>query len=222
MYILKKPGIFLLLAFFLLPGIAGASGQDSINDLIKNGGNVNLSGTYTLTGPIMLSSDLKLNGQNLTTITIPDNANWSVWVPLIKGVGLHDVTLEGIEFNVNSDGNYCIILDFKIRCFEKKTGNSFEYYRVSKMRINTIKVRGQNLIRVCFFVLSKNLANSGLIYLCLRLVKTYYPGSIKNREHKNTSKICAVIKKIRVFKNKHLILTSSFPEFFPIWILISF
>ncbi|MDQ1252800.1 MAG: hypothetical protein QG646_1932 [Euryarchaeota archaeon] len=105
MYILKKPGIYLLLAFFLLPGIAGASGQDSINDLIKNGGNVNLSGTYTLTGPIMLSSDLKLNGQNLTTITIPDNANWSVWVPLIKGVGLHDVTLEGIEFNVNSDGN---------------------------------------------------------------------------------------------------------------------
>lgn len=105
MYILKKPGILLLLSFFLLPGIAGASGQDSINDLIKNGGNVNLSGTYTLTGPIMLSSDLKLNGQNLTTITIPDDANWSVWVPLMKGVGLHDVTLEGIEFNVNSDGN---------------------------------------------------------------------------------------------------------------------
>ena len=101
----KKFGTFLLLSFLILPGIAGAAGQDSINELIKNGGNVNLSGTYTLTGPITLSSDLKLNGQNSTTITIPDNADWSVWVPLMKGAGLRNITIEGIDFNANADGN---------------------------------------------------------------------------------------------------------------------
>jgi polygalacturonase len=102
---LKKFSTFLLLSFLILPGIAEASGQDSINELIKNGGNVTLSGTYTLTGPIMLSSDLKLNGQNSTIITIPNDADWSVWIPLMTGVGLHDVTIEGIEFNANADGN---------------------------------------------------------------------------------------------------------------------
>lgn len=102
---LKKFGAFLLLSFLLLPGIAGASGQDSINELIKNGGNVTISGTYTLTGPITLTSDLRLNGQNSTIITIPDSADWDVWVPLMKGTGLHNVTIEGIEFNVNADGN---------------------------------------------------------------------------------------------------------------------
>ncbi len=102
---LKKFSAFLLLSFLILPGISGASGQDSINELIKKGGNVNLSGTYTLTGPITLSSDLNLNGQNSTIITIPDNADWSVWVPLMTGAGLHNVTIEGIEFNANADGN---------------------------------------------------------------------------------------------------------------------
>jgi hypothetical protein len=101
----KKFSAFLLLSFLILPGIAGAAGQDSINELIKNGGIVNLSGTYTLTGPIMLSSDLKLNGQNSTIIRIPDNAGWPVWVPLMKGTGLHNITIEGIEFNANADGN---------------------------------------------------------------------------------------------------------------------
>ena len=77
----------MLLSFLFLSGIAGASGQDSINELIKNGGNVTLSGTYILTDSIQLSSDLVLDGGGNTVITIPDNAGWDCWKPLISGAG---------------------------------------------------------------------------------------------------------------------------------------
>ena len=61
--------------------------------------------TYTLTDSIILQSDTVLEGETGTIITIPNHAGWEDWVPLIKGVGVQNVTIKNIEIDANSDQN---------------------------------------------------------------------------------------------------------------------
>ncbi len=55
------------------------------------------AGTYILTDSIILQSNTILEGEPGTVITIPDNAGWPAWKPLISGQGVHNVTIQNIE-----------------------------------------------------------------------------------------------------------------------------
>jgi len=91
------PACFLFL--LATSGIAGASGdQDSINVQLQSSNLVHLpAGTYILTDSIILQSNTILEGEPGTVITIPDNAGWPAWKPLISGQSVHNVTIQNIE-----------------------------------------------------------------------------------------------------------------------------
>jgi len=93
----------ILLSIFLLIGNAAASGDEAaINAKLEQGGVVHLqAGTYILHDSIRLQSDTILEGEPGTIITIPDNAGWPVWKPLITGSGKHNIIIRNIDFDGN-------------------------------------------------------------------------------------------------------------------------
>lgn len=95
-----------LLFLLLSSGIGGAANQNDINQQLRQGGIIHLpAGTYVLTDSIILQSNSTLEGEPGTVITIPDNAGWPAWKPLISGADINNVTLRNLEINANSDGN---------------------------------------------------------------------------------------------------------------------
>ena len=100
-----------------------SSEQDVINKAIKKisengGGTVCLSGEFAINNPIELKSNVCLDGQGQTTITIPDNVNRitssdfyhkatkgyaTVMVPLIKATNCENIEITGIHFDGNAD-----------------------------------------------------------------------------------------------------------------------
>jgi hypothetical protein len=95
-----------LLFLLLSPCIAGAANQTDINQKLQNGGIIHLpAGTYVLTDSVILQSNITLEGEPGTIITIPDHSGWPAFKPLISGTGVQNITIRDIEINANSDGN---------------------------------------------------------------------------------------------------------------------
>ena len=92
------------LFLILLPGIASAGDEQQINSQLQQGGLVHLQPiTYTITNSIILQSDTTLEGEPGTIIKLTDNAGWKTWTPLVSGIGVKNVIIRGIEFDVNAD-----------------------------------------------------------------------------------------------------------------------
>lgn len=86
--------------------VKGYTVKDIQEAIDKADSNVFLpAGKYILTGSLVLKSDIVLEGEEGTILTIPDKAGWDVWQPLIKGTGVQNVVIKNIEFNGNSDNN---------------------------------------------------------------------------------------------------------------------
>ncbi|MGB9929953.1 MAG: right-handed parallel beta-helix repeat-containing protein [Methanosarcina sp.] len=112
MKIFPAASLFFLLFFLLFSGVAEAtevtetSDQNYINQKIQQGGTIHLPAeTYVLTDSIILKSDIILEGEPGTIITIPDHAAWPVWKPLVSGTGIRNITIRNLEFDANSGGN---------------------------------------------------------------------------------------------------------------------
>lgn len=97
----------------------GIGDQEEINEAIREGDTVYLSGDFCINDPIILDSDTILDGQGQTTITIPDNVNRisssefyhkatkgyaTVMVPFIKATNCENIEITGIHFDGNADG----------------------------------------------------------------------------------------------------------------------
>lgn len=96
--------LFSILLFILSSGIAIAGDEQTINLQLQQGGTIHLQAqTYVITDSIVLKSDTVLEGEPGTIIKLTDNAGWPTWQPLIKAQGVRNVTIQGIEFDANSD-----------------------------------------------------------------------------------------------------------------------
>jgi len=101
-----KPFSLLSILFILLffSGLASAGDEQTINSLLQQGGVIHLQHiTYTISDSIVLQSDTILEGEPGTVIKLVDNARWPTWQPLIKAQGLHNVTIENLKIDANSD-----------------------------------------------------------------------------------------------------------------------
>src|SRR5659263_764358 len=47
--------------------------------------------------PSLVGSEMCIRDRPGTVITIPDNAGWPAWKPLISGQSVHNVTIQNIE-----------------------------------------------------------------------------------------------------------------------------
>jgi len=82
--------------------IASAGAEVQINEQLRESGNATLSaGTYVITDSIILQDNSVLEGEPGTIITIPDNAGWPQWKPLISGIGVQNATIKNLEINGN-------------------------------------------------------------------------------------------------------------------------
>lgn len=98
----------------------GAADQKEINEAIREGDTVSLSGDFCINDPIVCDSNTHLVGNGENRITLADNVNRlsgseykhaptsgyaTVMVPLIKITNCEDVEIEGINFDGNYGGN---------------------------------------------------------------------------------------------------------------------
>ena len=96
----------------------GTADQVEINQAIKAGDHIRLSGDFCINDPIILDSGTVLDGQGQATITIPDNANRlsgseyqhkatkdyaNKMVPLIRANNCKNIEITGIHFDGNAD-----------------------------------------------------------------------------------------------------------------------
>lgn len=130
---LTRHTIIILFIFLLFPCIAhagtvetngqtwttdGTGDQKEINQAIKAGDHIRLSGDFCINDPIILDSNTVLDGQGQATITIPDNANRlsgseyqhkatkdyaNKMVPLIRANNCNNIEITGIHFDGNAD-----------------------------------------------------------------------------------------------------------------------
>lgn len=97
----------------------GAADQKEINEAIREGDTVYLSGDFCINDPIILDSDTVLDGQGQTTITLPDNANRlsgseykhaatkgyaKTMIPMIRANNCKNIEIIGIHFDGNAGG----------------------------------------------------------------------------------------------------------------------
>lgn len=96
--------LFLLLLFYAVD-LAKASDADTIEDLCKNGGIVNLEArTYTFDRSITLKSgDITLQGQNGTIFKYTDECGIPQNVPMLGATGISNITISGIQFEGNQN-----------------------------------------------------------------------------------------------------------------------
>lgn len=102
----RKKILILTLVILFTPCLAVAGDEQAINTQLQQGGVVHLSaGTYTLTDSIILQDNTVLEGDPGAVLTIPNNACWPAWKPLISGEGKHNITIRNLEIDGNSENN---------------------------------------------------------------------------------------------------------------------
>lgn len=95
--------LWLLFFIILIYGIEQAAGATSsdIQDLIGSGNrviNLEPNTVYTITKPVNMKDNTVLRGGEGTVIRFRDNLRWKPFVPAIKAVSCHNITIENIEF----------------------------------------------------------------------------------------------------------------------------
>jgi hypothetical protein len=116
--VLTKAGfkMKIVLAFLLflvfLPGIAGATDQNSINEQLKQGGTIHLqAGTITLSDSLIVPSNTVLegtlgpNGEKLTVIQVQAHAGWPSFKPLILVSNAQKVVIKDLIIDGNRNNN---------------------------------------------------------------------------------------------------------------------
>ena len=161
--------VLIVLILIPLPVLAGDEIQ--INKQIQTGINtITLAPkNYIIENPILLKSNIVLQGNGKVTFTLKPYVRWAVWVPVMSVTSLKNIRVTGINFNMNSDNqtvqpglgyhngiyfDYCTNVELDHCSFINGKGDGARFKSSSNLRIhdNTAQRLGHD----CIFVIDSN------------------------------------------------------------------
>src|SRR5665647_715120 len=156
-----------LILLILIPFPALAGDEIGINKLIMVGnGTITLAPkNYIIEDPIIMKSNIILQGNSKVTFTLKPAVKWAVWTPVMSGINLKNIRITGISFDMNSDkqtvkyglgyhnGIYlvnCVNVELDHCSFVNGKGDGARFKTSSNLKIhdNTAKRLGHD----CIFV----------------------------------------------------------------------
>jgi len=156
-----------LILLILIPFPALAGDEIGINKLIMVGnGTITLAPkNYIIENPIIMKSNIILQGNSKVTFTLKPAVKWAVWTPVMSGINLKNIRITGISFDMNSDkqtvkyglgyhnGIYlvnCVNVELDHCSFVNGKGDGARFKTSSNLKIhdNTAKRLGHD----CIFV----------------------------------------------------------------------
>ena len=163
---------FVVLIFILLIPLPVLAGDEiQINKQIQAGnGTITLaSKNYIIENPILLKSNIVLQGNGKVTFTLKPYVKWALWVPVMSVTSLKNIRVTGINFNMNSDSqtvqpglgyhngiyfDYCTNVELDHCSFVNGKGDGARFKSSSNLNIhdNTAKRLGHD----CIFVVDCN------------------------------------------------------------------